>query len=277
MPASASASSRASSISQPAPAALTASGVGPLMIVGGEPEGHEQGRPAERQQLGDAGCAGARDDEVAHGHALREIVEEARELGREAEGGVGARHPLQVLRPALLRERDPPSLVLGEAGDRRGHDLAQHPRTLAAADHQHRERLVRACGPIRRAAQGRDLGPDRIAGDDAPGRGHALGAAGGLEGQGEPGGAARDQPIGATQHRVLLVDQERQAQQGGGEAEGRRGVAAERRDRGRPRPAQDRHALPEAHGQAPEAGDAAAPRSRGARRLDQPMRGLGGT
>jgi hypothetical protein len=186
-------------------------GIGALVALGGKAVGHQQGRPAERQQLGDTGCAGPGHDQMASGHALGQIVEEGRELRLEAEAGIGAGHPLQVFGAALLGEREPRPLRFAQTGDRRRHDLAEQPGTLAAADHEHGERLLGHRCAIGAIAQRRDLGPHRIAGDQLACGRRGLGAARRREGQREPGGAPRDHPIRPAEHRVLLVHQERDA------------------------------------------------------------------
>ena len=208
---------------------------------------------------------------MARGHALGQVVEERRELRLEAEPGVGARHPLQVLGAALLGEREARALRLAQAGDRRRHDFAEQPGTLAAADHQHAQRLLgnrRTIGPI---AQRRDLGAHRIARDYLACGRHRLGAARRREGQREPGGAPRDHPIRPAEHRVLLVHQERDAQHGGGKPDRHRGVAAERGDGGGPGAVQQAQALSEADRQAAKTGKTRAPAPGRARRLDQAM------
>ena len=250
-------------------------GVGALMVVGGEAIGHQEGRPSEREQLGDAGRARPGDDQVSVGHAFGQVVEEAGELSLEAEAGVGARHPLQVLRAALLGEREPRPLRRGQAGDRGRHDFAEHPRALAAADHQHLDRLVRRRRAIGAVTQRRDLGPHRVAGDHLARARHVLRAARRREGQREACGAPCDQPIRPAEHRVLLVHQERDAQHGGGEADRHRGVAAERGDRARPRAAQQPQTLGKPDRQAAEAAHTRAPAPARACRLDQPMLGVG--
>ena len=64
-------SNRVSSISQPAAGPAHRLGVGALVVLGGEAEGHQQRRPAERQQLGDAGRPGPGDDQMARPPSAR--------------------------------------------------------------------------------------------------------------------------------------------------------------------------------------------------------------
>ena len=100
--------------------------------------------------------------------ALRQVVEEALELGREAECGVGAGDPLQILRPALLGQADAGARRRRQGHERRRQHVAQDPRALAAADHQQLERPTGLGRRIGLVATSHDLGADRIAGDHGP-------------------------------------------------------------------------------------------------------------
>ena len=74
------------------------------MVGGGVAVRHQNGWPAEHQQLGHRGGARAGDHQVARREALWQIIEEGRELGLEAQGGIGRLHLRQILGATLLGE-----------------------------------------------------------------------------------------------------------------------------------------------------------------------------
>ena len=171
---------------------------------------------------------------MARRHALGQIVKKRRQLRFEADAGIGARDSLEILRAALLGEREARPFRPGQARDRRRHDLAEYPRALAAADHQHAQRPLRARRLVGSITQRRHRRAHRVAGDHLPHLGHILRPARRREAQRQAGGAPDDQPVGPAKHGILLVYQERDAQQRSGQADRHGGVAAECRDCGRP-------------------------------------------
>ena len=64
------------------------------------------GRPADRE-FRDRRGAGARDDQMRARQPLGHVGEERRQLGGDAAVRIGRAHAVQVLRPALLRHRQP--------------------------------------------------------------------------------------------------------------------------------------------------------------------------
>ena len=198
----------------------------------------------------------------------RQVVEEGLQRRLVAELRIGLGDPVEILRPALLGQRDAGAKPGAEPLHRRRHDIAQHAGALAAADHQEPQALAGGRQDIRAVAQRRDLGAHGVAGHQAARRGERLDAMRRGEGQRDQPRAARDQPVGAAQHRVLLVHQGRDLQGLRGEPGRHRCVAAERRERDRPVPAQQQEALAEAQRELGEAAQARGQRTRRARGAD---------
>ena len=169
---------------------------------------------------------------------------------------VEALHVRQVLRAALLGHFDALLEVARQRRDGGRHDLGEDVGALAAAGNQQVERPARRRRIEPDPAQRRDRGADgvahignetcAIAGDEC-----GLG-----KGRGNRRGTAGEHPVGAAEHRVLLVQQARNAEPPAGHERRHRRVAAEAHGGGRPDLAQNAHRMHHRDGQ-PEHGDAA--------------------
>ena len=167
--------------------------------------------------------------QIGRGHARGHVVEEAGELGREPDRRVGGAHPVEILRPALLRELEPAAQV--------GRQQAPAPpartslKTRAPWLPPRTRRRKRSRRPRRGRAR-RELRPHRVAGEQPL--------------QAGPGGArprsprssgrrrartVADQAVGPAEHRVLLVHEQRHPAE-----RPRPAPPAPRHSRRRPRP-----------------------------------------
>ena len=166
------------------------------------------------------------------GDARRQVGEERRDLGGDAQPRVGLAHARQILVARLLGEQQPRAQRRVEPLDRRRHDLGHDARALAAAEHQQAQRArpaPAAANGVAAAAitAGRTGLPVRVA--------LAASAGSRVEHAGEAGRdrghARRQQPVGAAHHGVLLVDDGRDLQH----RRGARPAAASDSRRSRPR------------------------------------------
>ena len=143
-----------------------------------------------------------------------------------------------ILGPGLLADPQPRPQIRRQRGQRRRHDLAEHPRALAAAGDQQLDRPAGFGRRITCRADREDRRAHRVAGM------HRAGLVGGAQpgGLGKAGGdaagARRQQPVGAAEHRVLLMDQGRQAELRRRQHRRHRRIAAEPDHRRRHQPPQ---------------------------------------
>ena len=150
------------------------------------------------------------------------------ELGGDAERGIAGADLLDILGPALLGDLEPPPEMLGEQAEPVGHDLGQDRGALAAAGDEQPEDAVlgRAAGRAGRASastSSRTGLPTRWTLSAAlPGEALDL-----VIGGGDRIDPAGHQPVDPAEHRILLVEQGRDAVAPRGE-QGRKGrIAAE--------------------------------------------------
>ena len=186
-------------------------------------------RPPSRRRSG-------RSPDAAAASRAGMSVKKLRELGVDAEPRVGGADPLEVLGPACWRPAARAQLGRQRARRRR-HDIGEDPRALAAAQHQDPE-------PVRRRRSGGTASGARIAGRTglpvctlrSPGRAGTSAVA--CEAGGDGRARRGQQPVGAAEHGVLLVDRGRNAELVRRQHRRDRGIAAEADHRRRAEPAQ---------------------------------------
>ncbi len=95
---------------------------------------HQDGGAADQRELADRAGAGAGDDELRRGHALRQIAEEGRQLGLHAERGIGGFRGVEILGTGLLNDVEAGALLGAEQRERGGNQLTEDAGALAAAE-----------------------------------------------------------------------------------------------------------------------------------------------
>ena len=146
-------------------------------------------------------------------------------------------NPCQILRPALLHHRQPCPQLRGQRRDRHRHNIAEHASAERTTQHQQAQRSLR--GHIGQGGQRRDRRTHRIAGDHGcRACRHPLRRS---ETQRQHIGMPRQEPVGAPQHRILLVQDHRWAMPHQSRRQHRRhaGISTEPHHRGRIVPRQD--------------------------------------
>jgi hypothetical protein len=121
-------------------------------------------------------------------------------------------HARQILIAGLLDDRETRAQRRIERLDRGGHHIGHDPRTLAAAENKEPEPIGHR--RIRRGSRGDDRRPDRIAGQRRLGGKPRPIAKHVREGRGDGGHARRQQPVGAPDHGVRIMDDGRHAAPG---------------------------------------------------------------
>ncbi len=215
--------------------------VGGLVVVERIGIGHQQRRSADHRDLRDRRGAGARHHQMRGGHALRQVLEERRDLGLDAEPGIGRAGGGLVLRPRLLGHAQARALRVAHKRDGGRHRLREELRPLAAAEDQQTERLIAARGHVWRFGRLQHGGPHRIAGNHGLGR--VAAALRREEAAGNGIDPRRECPVGTTHDRVLLMDQCRHAAPRCGPQRRQGRVAAEADDRLRSQPRKQRTRL----------------------------------
>ena len=181
-----------------------------LVVVDRAGQRHQERGAADDGEFGDGAGAGAGDHEMRGGEPVGDVGEERRQLGGDAERGVGGAHPVEVLGAALLRDPQPGAQRRRQQGDRGGQRVAEHARAEAAAGDQQADRAVRRRRRVGRAGQGGDRRADRVAGHDRGGAGAAAGACRGMPSASRSAKRASS-AVGAAEHGVLLVQDHRRA------------------------------------------------------------------
>ena len=187
-------------------------GVGGLVVVGRARQRHQDRRPAGRGQLGDGRGAGAGDDEMRPGEPLGQVGQIGGEIGRDAERGIARAHLLDILGPALLGDLQPAAEMLGQQRQPLGHDLGEDRGALAAAGDEQRGR----CRPRSSGGKGWSRSASTSSRTGLPTRWTLSAALAGSRwtlgiGGGDRVDPAGHQPVDPAEHRILLVDQGRDA------------------------------------------------------------------
>ena len=138
------------------------------------------------------------------------IGEEVRDLDREVEPRAGRRDPGLVLAARLHGEADPPPLFGREERERLGDDVGHDARALRAAGDQHAQ--ARGEARIGRLGRGDHGRADRVAGvaNLRPRRRVRPLELG--EAAGDDGDPRAQEPVGAPEHSVLLVQHARESE-----------------------------------------------------------------
>ena len=155
------------------------------------------------------------------------IGEERRQFGVNLEPVIDRAHPRHVFFAHLLGEDQPAPQRRLQPLDRGWHDIGHHPRALAAADHEQAKRT----GGVGRSKFHRGRGEDRRAHRRADGGGLAGQTRIAIEHAGQRGrdraDAARQEPVGAAEHRIGLVNDAGHAEQSGRQQRRQCRIAAE--------------------------------------------------
>ena len=114
-------------------------GVGGLVVVHRERERHEHRRRAHGRDLGHGAGAGAADDQVGLRKGLRRVLDEGREFGLHAGGGVVGAQLVDLLGAALV-QHDRPARRRGSAPAPCGTISFERLGAQAAAHHQQPQR-----------------------------------------------------------------------------------------------------------------------------------------
>ena len=115
-------------------------GVRGLMVVGRVRVGDQQGRPADRRELGHGRGAGAADRQMRPRQTLRHIGEETVDLGGDAGLGIGLGDGGEIFAARLLAHPEDRAQAGRQRGQSGRHDRAQNVGTLAAAEDQQFDR-----------------------------------------------------------------------------------------------------------------------------------------
>jgi len=131
------------------------------MVVDGDRQRHQNARPADGCELGDGGGAGAADHQRRGGEQRRHVGEERRQIGGNLCLRVGDAHAVDVLGAALLGDAQAHAQFGWQRGQRIRHHVGEHARAERAAQHQQPD--VVSLRHVRRAGDGGDAGPHRVA------------------------------------------------------------------------------------------------------------------
>jgi hypothetical protein len=202
-----------------------------LVIVGRRRERDEDRRAAGGGQLGNRRGTRAADHQMRIAQFLGHVLDVGRELGRDTEVGVALAHVVDVVGTALLDDLQAVPKRGLEQPQARGHDLAQHHRTLASAGDENLQRRDFVERRERKLAETRDFLAHRVADEHRLGSVFALEAIELLERRGDRGRIAGEQAIDPAEHRILFMQHGRDAHRAGGEQRGECGIAAEPDDR----------------------------------------------
>ncbi len=115
-------------------------------------QGHQNRRAADSRKLGDGRGSRPRDDEMALGHPLRQILEEGRHIGLDAGVLQCGLDPYHVLFTCLLDDLKPLPDLGRKRRQCRRYGVREIARALAAAEYEQ---------PDRRPADQRRIGHGR--------------------------------------------------------------------------------------------------------------------
>ena len=201
--------------------------VGGLMVVGGAGQRHQDRGAAGGGQLGNRRGTGAGDDQMRPAELLGQVGQIGGEIGRNLVPGIAGARRVDILDPCLMRHLQPAAEGDGEHREAVGHDLRQHARPLRPAGDEDAEDTVLLQQRIGFRPQRQHRLAHRIADRmdlRVQPRRQPLGL---VIARRDRIDAARDQPVDAAQHRVLLVQRGRDALRERGEQRRQRGIAAE--------------------------------------------------
>ena len=154
---------------------------------------------------------------------------------------VGVAHPRQILLAGLLDDGQPRAQRRIERLDRGGHHIGHDARALAAAENKKPQPIGHR--RIGRGSGGDDRGPHRIAGQRRLGGKPRLIAKHVRKGRGDGGHARRQQPVGAADHGIRVMDDGRHAAPSRRQNRRQRRIAAEADHRRRLEPSDQRPGL----------------------------------
>ena len=181
--------------------------IGRLVIVDRARQRHQDRRPAGDRQFGNGGGAGARDHQMRRRQRLGHVGKERGEFRVDAGRIIGGAHPRPGPRRGIAARPKTRAQRGRQRRQRRRHDIAEHARAERAAQHQQAQRVRRR--HVRHCGERGDRRAHRIAGDHR--RRACRHALGGGEAQRQHVGVARQEPVGAAEHGVLLVQDHRRA------------------------------------------------------------------
>ena len=196
----------------------------------------------------------------AQAEPLGQVGQIGGEIGGDAERGIARADPLDILVAALLGDLQPPAEMLGQQGEPFGHDLGEDRGALAAAGDEQAEDAVLAQRREGLVAQRQHLVAHRIADQMDLVRGLARQPLDLVIGGGDRIDPARHQPVDPAEHRILLVDQRRDAVAPRGEQS--RARPDSRRSRSPPRAGRSRRAAAPSPGRSAIAFDRPEPADR---------------
>ena len=177
----------------------------------------------------------------------RQIGKKCRRFSGDRQIAVGAAHARQILLAGLLHDRKPRAQGRLERLDRRRHHVGHDARALAAAKNEKPQRI--GDRRISRGRCGDDGRPHRITGERRLGGEPRPVAKHVGKGRGDGGDARRQQPVGAADDGIGIVDHGRHAAPGRGQHRRQRRIAAEADHRRGLEPSDQRPCLRKAGGE----------------------------
>ena len=166
----------------------------------------------------------------ARGDPSGQVGEELRDLDRKVHPRASPRDARAILAARLLGEADPLPLVRAQERDRRRHDVGHHARALRTAGHQKVQALPDMLG-IRSRGGGDDRWTNGIAGHADLRRVDALQT---RKAASDKFDTRAQETVGASHHRILLMQDGRNPEEPGGKQRRHGRIAAEADHRARP-------------------------------------------
>ena len=166
-------------------------------------------------------------------HPGRYVVEKSTQVGGNPGLPIVLRHCREILRARLLADPQHFAQPLRQGCQSRRYDVAQRPRALTTANYQQLDWPVGFRCLIAGIANRQDRAPHGVSGMyDADAVGEAQAGSRGKT-SGDAPGARRQQPIGAAEHGILLVNQGRYSKMGRRQHRRNRRVTTKADDDGR--------------------------------------------